>query len=78
MLEKSEGKGGRKTIGTGVFVKLATALGSAGRLVRRCERTYQQHHEAVKAQIRESLLAKHAMEKQQLFEVYEGTRLQLR
>ncbi|XP_066132981.1 centrosomal protein of 152 kDa [Saccopteryx bilineata] len=44
----------------------------------RCERTFQQHHEAVKAQIRESLLAKHALEKQQLFEVYEGTRLQLR
>ncbi|XP_054421431.1 centrosomal protein of 152 kDa [Pteronotus mesoamericanus] len=46
--------------------------------VNRCERTYQQHHEAVKAQIRESLLAKHALEKQQLFEVYEATRLQLR
>ncbi|XP_032962800.1 centrosomal protein of 152 kDa isoform X3 [Rhinolophus ferrumequinum] len=44
----------------------------------RCERTYQQHHEAMKAQIRESLLAKHALEKQQLFEIYEGTRLQLR
>nr|KAF6483643.1 centrosomal protein 152 [Rousettus aegyptiacus] len=43
-----------------------------------CERTYQQHHEAMKAQIRESLLAKHALEKQQLFEVYEGTCLQLR
>uniref|UniRef100_A0A9L0JQ71 Centrosomal protein 152 n=1 Tax=Equus asinus TaxID=9793 RepID=A0A9L0JQ71_EQUAS len=46
--------------------------------VDRCERTYQQHHEAMKAQIRESLLAKHALEKQQLFEIYEGTRLQLR
>ncbi|XP_076983924.1 centrosomal protein of 152 kDa isoform X3 [Tamandua tetradactyla] len=46
--------------------------------VDRCERTYQQHHEAMKDQIRESLLAKHALEKQQLFEVYEGTRLQLR
>ncbi|KAM5245151.1 centrosomal protein of 152 kDa isoform 1-T2 [Hipposideros larvatus] len=46
--------------------------------VVRCERTYQQHHEAMKAQIRESLLAKHALEKQQLFEVYERTRLQLR
>ncbi|XP_011353380.1 centrosomal protein of 152 kDa isoform X4 [Pteropus vampyrus] len=46
--------------------------------VVRCERTYQQHHEAMKAQIRESLLAKHALEKQQLFEVYEGTCLQLR
>ncbi|XP_074183871.1 centrosomal protein of 152 kDa isoform X2 [Rhinolophus sinicus] len=46
--------------------------------VVRCERTYQQHHEAMKAQIRESLLAKHALEKQQLFEIYEGTRLQLR
>ncbi|XP_049754509.1 centrosomal protein of 152 kDa isoform X5 [Elephas maximus indicus] len=46
--------------------------------VDRCERTYQQHHEAMKTQIRESLLAKHALEKQQLFEVYEGTRLQLR
>ncbi|XP_053784883.1 centrosomal protein of 152 kDa isoform X4 [Desmodus rotundus] len=46
--------------------------------VNRCERTYQQHHEAVKAQIRESLLAKHALEKQELFEVYEATRLQLR
>ncbi|KAM4829638.1 centrosomal protein of 152 kDa isoform 3-T4 [Thomomys bottae] len=44
----------------------------------RCERTYHQHHEAMKAQIRESLLAKHALEKQQLFEVYEGTHLQLR
>ncbi|XP_006895387.1 PREDICTED: centrosomal protein of 152 kDa [Elephantulus edwardii] len=44
----------------------------------RCERTYQQHHEAMKTQIRESLLAKHALEKQQLFEAYEGTRLQLR
>ncbi|KAM6202479.1 centrosomal protein of 152 kDa [Rhynchocyon petersi] len=47
-------------------------------VVDRCERTYQQHHEAMKTQIRESLLAKHALEKQQLFEVYEGTRLQLR
>ncbi|XP_045384582.1 centrosomal protein of 152 kDa isoform X2 [Lemur catta] len=46
--------------------------------VERCERTYQQHHEAMKAQIRESLLAKHALEKQQLFEVYERTHLQLR
>nr|XP_008267278.2 centrosomal protein of 152 kDa isoform X12 [Oryctolagus cuniculus] len=46
--------------------------------VDRCERTYQQHHEAMKAQIRESLLAKHALEKQQLFEVYEGTHSQLR
>uniref|UniRef100_A0A8C9ABT0 Centrosomal protein 152 n=1 Tax=Prolemur simus TaxID=1328070 RepID=A0A8C9ABT0_PROSS len=46
--------------------------------VDRCERTYQQHHEAMKAQIRESLLAKHALEKQQLFEVYERTHLQLR
>ncbi|XP_036910483.1 centrosomal protein of 152 kDa isoform X2 [Sturnira hondurensis] len=46
--------------------------------VSRCERTYQQHHEAMKAQIRESLLAKHALEKQELFEVYEATRLQLR
>ncbi|XP_021549644.1 centrosomal protein of 152 kDa isoform X2 [Neomonachus schauinslandi] len=46
--------------------------------VDRCERTYQQHHEAMKAQIRESLLAKHALEKQKLFEVYEGARLQLR
>ncbi|MBV98371.1 Centrosomal protein, partial [Eschrichtius robustus] len=43
-----------------------------------CERTYQQHHEAMKAQIRESLLVKHALEKRQLFEVYEGARLQLR
>lgn len=62
----------------GFLVKRGPALGSAGRLVRRCERTYQQHHEAMKAQIRESLLAKHAMEKHQLFEAYEGTRLQLR
>ncbi|KAJ8779211.1 hypothetical protein J1605_000087 [Eschrichtius robustus] len=46
--------------------------------VDRCERTYQQHHEAMKAQIRESLLVKHALEKRQLFEVYEGARLQLR
>ncbi|XP_055991348.1 centrosomal protein of 152 kDa [Sorex fumeus] len=46
--------------------------------VERCERTYQQHHEAMKSQIRESLLAKHTLEKQQLFEVYEGTCLQLR
>ncbi|XP_055476446.1 centrosomal protein of 152 kDa isoform X1 [Psammomys obesus] len=46
--------------------------------VNRCERTYQQHHEAMKAQIRESLLAKHTAEKQQLFEVYEGTQSQLR
>ncbi|XP_062947842.1 centrosomal protein of 152 kDa isoform X2 [Cynocephalus volans] len=46
--------------------------------VDRCERTYQQHHEAMKTQIRESLLAKHALEKQQLFEAYEGTHLQLR
>ncbi|XP_040602141.1 centrosomal protein of 152 kDa isoform X3 [Mesocricetus auratus] len=46
--------------------------------VDRCERTYQQHHEAMKAQIRESLLAKHAVEKQHLFEVYEGTKSQLR
>ncbi|KAM5235531.1 centrosomal protein of 152 kDa-like [Ctenodactylus gundi] len=46
--------------------------------VDRCERTYQQHHEAMKAQIRESLLAKHAVEKQQLFEAYEATYSQLR
>ncbi|XP_028640833.1 centrosomal protein of 152 kDa isoform X3 [Grammomys surdaster] len=46
--------------------------------VDRCERTYQQHHEAMKAQIRESLLAKHVVEKQHLFEVYEGTQSQLR
>ncbi|EDL80072.1 centrosomal protein 152 (predicted) [Rattus norvegicus] len=46
--------------------------------VDRCERTYQQHHEAMKAQIRESLLAKHAAEKQHLSEVYEGTQSQLR
>nr|XP_048315517.1 centrosomal protein of 152 kDa isoform X6 [Myodes glareolus] len=46
--------------------------------VDRCERTYQQHHEAMKAQIRESLLAKHAAEKQHLLEVYEGTQSQLR
>ncbi|XP_006500536.1 centrosomal protein of 152 kDa isoform X7 [Mus musculus] len=46
--------------------------------VARCERTYQQHHEAMKAQIRESLLAKHAVEKQHLLEVYEGTQSQLR
>ncbi|KAL6058213.1 hypothetical protein STEG23_016284, partial [Scotinomys teguina] len=46
--------------------------------VARCERTYQQHHEAMKAQIRESLLAKHTVEKQHLFEVYEGTQSQLR
>ncbi|XP_011920656.1 PREDICTED: centrosomal protein of 152 kDa isoform X2 [Cercocebus atys] len=46
--------------------------------VDRCERTYQQHHEAMKTQIRESLLAKHALEKQQLFEAYERTHLQLR
>ncbi|XP_045142398.1 centrosomal protein of 152 kDa [Echinops telfairi] len=46
--------------------------------VERCERTYQQHHEAMKTQIRESLLAKHALEKQQLMEVYEGNRVQLR
>ncbi|XP_029392727.1 centrosomal protein of 152 kDa isoform X2 [Mus pahari] len=46
--------------------------------VDRCERTYQQHHEAMKAQIRESLLAKHAVEKQHLHEVYEGTQSQLR
>ncbi|XP_047395982.1 centrosomal protein of 152 kDa isoform X7 [Sciurus carolinensis] len=46
--------------------------------VDRCERTYHQHHEAMKAQIRESLLAKHALEKQQLFEIYEGTQSQLR
>ncbi|CAH6787950.1 Cep152 [Phodopus roborovskii] len=46
--------------------------------VDRCERTYQQHHEAMKTQIRESLLAKHTVEKQHLFEVYEGTQSQLR
>ncbi|GAB1286830.1 Centrosomal protein of 152 kDa [Apodemus speciosus] len=46
--------------------------------VERCERTYQQHHEAMKAQIRESLLAKHAVEKQRLLEVYEGAQSQLR
>ncbi|XP_072480806.1 centrosomal protein of 152 kDa isoform X3 [Notamacropus eugenii] len=45
--------------------------------VERCERTFQQHHEAMKNQIRESLLAKHALEKQQLLEVYESNRLQL-
>jgi centrosomal protein CEP152 len=32
----------------------------------------------MKAQIRESLLAKHAVEKQHLLEVYEGTQSQLR
>ncbi|XP_063104446.1 centrosomal protein of 152 kDa isoform X3 [Cavia porcellus] len=47
-------------------------------VVDRCERTYHQHHEAMKAQIRESLLAKHTVEKQQLFEAYEGTNLKLR
>ncbi|XP_069882691.1 centrosomal protein of 152 kDa isoform X2 [Dipodomys merriami] len=47
-------------------------------VIDRCERTYHQHHEAMKAQIRDSLLAKHALEKQQLLEVYEGTHLQLR
>ncbi|XP_013365757.1 PREDICTED: centrosomal protein of 152 kDa isoform X2 [Chinchilla lanigera] len=47
-------------------------------VVDRCERTYHQHHEAMKAQIRESLLAKHTLEKQQLFEAYEGTTSQLR
>ncbi|XP_053451465.1 centrosomal protein of 152 kDa isoform X3 [Nycticebus coucang] len=46
--------------------------------VDRCERTYQQHHEAMKAQIRESLLAKHALDKQQLIETYERTHSQLR
>ncbi|KAM6181075.1 centrosomal protein of 152 kDa [Erethizon dorsatum] len=46
--------------------------------VDRCERTYHQHHEAMKAQIRESLLARHTLEKQQLFEAYEGTNSQLR
>ncbi|KAL1785749.1 centrosomal protein of 152 kDa isoform X1 [Sigmodon hispidus] len=46
--------------------------------VDRCERTYQQHHEAMKTQIRESLLAKHTVEKQHLFEVYEETQSQLR
>ncbi|XP_036042488.1 centrosomal protein of 152 kDa [Onychomys torridus] len=46
--------------------------------VARCERTYQQHHEAMKAQIRESLSAKHAVEKQHLSEVYEGAQSQLR
>ncbi|XP_074090835.1 centrosomal protein of 152 kDa isoform X3 [Macrotis lagotis] len=46
--------------------------------VDRCEKTFQQHHETMKNQIRESLLAKHALEKQQLFEVYESNRLQLR
>ncbi|XP_027716730.1 centrosomal protein of 152 kDa isoform X3 [Vombatus ursinus] len=46
--------------------------------VDRCERTFQQHHDAMKNQIRESLLAKHALEKQQLLEVYESNRLQLR
>ncbi|XP_051000494.1 centrosomal protein of 152 kDa [Acomys russatus] len=46
--------------------------------VNRCERTYQQHHEAMKAQIRDSLLAKHAVEKQHLFEIYEATQSQLR
>lgn len=62
------------------LVMLGTALDSAvcSLFFSRCERTYQQHHEAMKAQIRESLLAKHALEKQQLFEVYEGARLQLR
>ncbi|XP_023579808.1 centrosomal protein of 152 kDa isoform X2 [Octodon degus] len=47
-------------------------------VVDRCERTYQQHHEAMKAQIRESLSARHALEKQQLFEAYEGANSQLR
>ncbi|XP_036592953.1 centrosomal protein of 152 kDa [Trichosurus vulpecula] len=46
--------------------------------VDRCERTFQQHHEAMKHQIRDSLLAKHALEKQELFKVYESNRLQLR
>ncbi|XP_019064286.1 centrosomal protein of 152 kDa isoform X3 [Fukomys damarensis] len=47
-------------------------------VVDRCERTYHQHHEAMKAQIRESLLTKHTWEKQQLFEAYEGTTSRLR
>uniref|UniRef100_A0A6I8N7P0 CEP152 CEP63 binding coiled coil domain-containing protein n=1 Tax=Ornithorhynchus anatinus TaxID=9258 RepID=A0A6I8N7P0_ORNAN len=46
--------------------------------IERCERTYQQHHEVVKAQVREALLAKHCQEKERLLAAHEDKRLQLR
>ncbi|XP_038606282.1 centrosomal protein of 152 kDa [Tachyglossus aculeatus] len=46
--------------------------------IERCERTYQQHHEVVKAQVREALLAKHSQEKERLLAAHEEKRLQLR
>ncbi|XP_065415462.1 centrosomal protein of 152 kDa isoform X6 [Chrysemys picta bellii] len=41
--------------------------------VDRCERTYQQHHEDTKAQLREDLMERHAAEKEQLIQAYEET-----
>uniref|UniRef100_A0A8C6JBK5 CEP152 CEP63 binding coiled coil domain-containing protein n=1 Tax=Melopsittacus undulatus TaxID=13146 RepID=A0A8C6JBK5_MELUD len=44
--------------------------------IDRCERTYQQHHEATKAHFEKDLMEKHAAEKQQLIKAYEETILQ--
>ncbi|XP_039346638.1 centrosomal protein of 152 kDa isoform X6 [Mauremys reevesii] len=46
--------------------------------VDRCERTYQQHHEDTKAQLREHLMERHAAEKEQLIQAYEETISQLK
>ncbi|XP_030433460.1 centrosomal protein of 152 kDa isoform X3 [Gopherus evgoodei] len=46
--------------------------------VDRCERTYQQHHEDAKAQLREHLVERHAAEKEQLIQAYEETISQLK
>ncbi|XP_050824857.1 centrosomal protein of 152 kDa isoform X3 [Gopherus flavomarginatus] len=46
--------------------------------VDRCERTYQQHHEDTKAQLREHLVERHAAEKEQLIQAYEETISQLK
>uniref|UniRef100_A0A674JV81 Centrosomal protein 152 n=1 Tax=Terrapene triunguis TaxID=2587831 RepID=A0A674JV81_9SAUR len=46
--------------------------------VDRCERTYQQHHEDTKAQLREDLMERHAAEKEQLIQAYEETVSQLK
>ncbi|XP_043380170.1 centrosomal protein of 152 kDa isoform X5 [Chelonia mydas] len=41
--------------------------------VDRCERTYQQHHEDTKAQLREDFMERLAAEKEQLIQAYEET-----
>ncbi|NXK52990.1 CE152 protein, partial [Chauna torquata] len=46
--------------------------------IDRCERTYQQHHEATKAQFEKDLTERYAAEKQQLIQSYEETVSQLK